>query len=58
MCPGSGVCISRRRADLVAGGTGSGKATLIEVLVRVLPPTEPVLALDDSEELNLDGPLR
>lgn len=37
---------------------GLGKTTLIEVLARVLPPTEPALVLDDSEELELDCPLR
>ncbi|MXY69060.1 MAG: hypothetical protein F4Y47_10955 [Acidobacteriia bacterium] len=58
VCPGPGLCIGRRRTVLVAGGTGSGKTTLIEVLARVLPPAEPVLVLDDGEELNLDCPHR
>ena len=50
--------MSQRRTVLVAGGTGSGKTILIEALARVLPLTEPVLVLDDGEDLHLDGPLR
>ena len=53
-----GPCISQRRTVLVTGRAGSGKTTLIAALARLLPSTEPVLVLDDGEELNLDGPLR
>ena len=51
-CPGQG------RNILVTGITGAGKTTLLQALARLLPSNEPVLVLDDCEELDLDGPLR
>ena len=53
-----GPCLSQGRNVLVTGITGAGKTTLLQALARLLPPNEPVLVLDDCEELNLDGPLR
>ena len=38
--------------------TRAGKTTLLQALMRLPPSKEPVLVLDDCEELDLDGPLR
>ncbi|MDE0166787.1 MAG: ATPase, T2SS/T4P/T4SS family [Bryobacterales bacterium] len=47
-------CIRLRRNILVTGETGSGKTTLIQALAGLLPDSEPVLILDDGDELALD----
>ena len=53
-----GPCLSQRGNVVVTGITGAGKTTLLQALARLLPSNEPVLVLDDCEELDLDGPLR
>ena len=53
-----GPCLSQRGNVLVPGITGAGKTTLLQALARLLPSNEPVLVLDDCEELGWDGPLR
>ena len=53
-----GPCLSQRGNVVVTGITGAGKTTLLQALTRLLPSNEPVLVLDDCEELDLDGPLR
>ena len=52
-----GPCLSQRVNVLVTGITGAGKTTLLQALARLLPSNEPVLVLDDCEELELDRPL-
>ena len=42
----------------MTGTTGAAKTALLQALARLLPSNEPVLVLDDCEELDLDGPLQ
>jgi pilus assembly protein CpaF len=39
---------------IVAGGTGSGKTSLLNVLAGVMPPDERVLVLEDTREITVD----
>jgi pilus assembly protein CpaF len=39
---------------VVAGGTGSGKTSLLNVLAGVVPADERVLVLEDTREINID----
>lgn len=46
--------IESRAAFVVSGGTGSGKTTLLAALLSLAPPTERVLIVEDSGELDPD----
>jgi len=48
--------IERKRAFLVAGGTGSGKTTLLASMLGLAPPTDRLVIVEDSRELNPDHP--
>ena len=45
-----------RRKILVSGGTGSGKATLLNALIELLPDDERIVAIEDTLELRIDRP--
>lgn len=51
-------CVLERRNILVTGIAGAGKTTLLRALAGLLPTQDPVLVLDDGEELDLVGPHR
>jgi pilus assembly protein CpaF len=42
-----------RRNILIAGGTGSGKTTMLNVLGKFIPPDERVLLIEDTSEIHL-----
>ena len=42
-----------RRNFLIAGGTGSGKTTMLNVLGKFIPPDERVLLIEDTSEIHL-----
>ena len=39
---------------VVAGGTGSGKTSLLNVLAALVPPSERVLVIEDTRELSIE----
>jgi pilus assembly protein CpaF len=45
--------ILARKNVLIAGGTGTGKTTLLNVLGRFIPPEERILLIEDTSEIHL-----
>src|SRR5215472_16269703 len=56
------ACVAGRANVLIAGGTATGKTTLMRVLAGMIPDHETVVVIEDSAELHLeadrgDGPV-
>jgi Flp pilus assembly CpaF family ATPase len=49
------VCVRGRANVIIAGGTATGKTTLLRVLCALVGNDEQLLVIEDSAELNLDG---
>ncbi|MGV1004851.1 MAG: TadA family conjugal transfer-associated ATPase [Candidatus Nanopelagicales bacterium] len=48
--------VAARAAFLVTGGTGSGKTTILGVLLGLVPPTERIVIAEDTTELRPQHP--
>jgi pilus assembly protein CpaF len=46
--------ILAKKNILIAGGTGSGKTTMLNVLGKFIPPDERVLLIEDTSEIHMD----
>jgi Flp pilus assembly CpaF family ATPase len=49
------ACVAGRANVLIAGGTATGKTTLMRVLAGMIPDQETVVVIEDSAELHLEG---
>ncbi len=49
------ACVRSKVNIMIAGGTATGKTTLLRVLCGMVPRREQLLVIEDSAELNLDG---
>ena len=50
------ACVSGRKNIIVSGGTGSGKTTLLNTLCAYVRPTERIVTVEESAELQLPQP--
>lgn len=48
--------IDARHTILISGGTSTGKTTLLNALAALLPPTDRIVLIEDTAELNVDQP--
>lgn len=48
--------IGRRRSVLIAGGTGTGKTTLLNMVSEFIPRDDRVVSIEDTQELRLNAP--
>lgn len=48
------ACVLGRANMMIAGGTSSGKTTLLRVLCGMVPSTEHIVVVEDGAELHLD----
>jgi pilus assembly protein CpaF len=47
------ICVRLRKNIIVAGGTGSGKTSLLNVLSSYIPNTDRIVTIEDAAELRL-----
>ncbi|MBL7715225.1 MAG: CpaF family protein [Bdellovibrionales bacterium] len=50
------ACVVARINILISGGTGSGKTTLMNSLLGLIPKSERIVTIEDTPELALDHP--
>lgn len=49
-------CIQGKLNVVISGGTGSGKTTTLNVMASFIPPSERIITIEDSAELQLNKP--
>jgi len=47
------ICVLLRKNSIIAGGTGSGKTTFLNVMSSFLPDTDRIVTIEDAAELRL-----
>jgi pilus assembly protein CpaF len=50
------LCVLLRKNILIAGGSGSGKTSLLGALARVIPVSERIIVIEDTSEVRLPQP--
>lgn len=50
------LCVNMEQNMVVAGGTGSGKTSLLNVVSMMIPKDERIIVIEDSQELQLVQP--
>ena len=48
-------CVSSHKNVIIAGGTGTGKTTMLNVLADYIDPAERILTIEDTAELQLNN---
>ncbi len=51
------LCMQNELSLLIAGGTGSGKTSMLNVISSFLPPNQRVISIEDTRELQLPDTL-
>ena len=51
-----GLAVGRRKTIVLAGGTSSGKTTLLNALVKEIDPAERLVVIEDAPEIRLEHP--
>ncbi|MEM4267378.1 MAG: ATPase, T2SS/T4P/T4SS family [Candidatus Woesearchaeota archaeon] len=51
------LCMQNEISLLIAGGTGSGKTSMLNVLCSFLPPNQRIISIEDTRELQLPDTL-
>jgi type IV secretion system protein VirB11 len=50
------AAVAARKTLVLSGGTSSGKTTLLNALVKTIPPRERLIVIEDAPEIMLDQP--
>lgn len=48
--------VRRRKNVLISGGTGTGKTTLLNALASTIPPTDRIVLIEETSEIEIDKP--